>query len=156
MLWCMLVVLLKKTCTHLTALLYVSHFLCVYHVQFDVESDFAWNGFAAAWKLKLLYSACLVSMWTSKWELYNGLLYNSVATWSWEGAGMKDSYYTAGGSLSMSIAGLLSYQISQAGCACILDLDSWALALTKQMPGNSRLQCSLVCQLKRSVCQGGR
>ena len=31
----------KNTCTHLTVLLYVSHFLCVYCVQFDAESDFA-------------------------------------------------------------------------------------------------------------------
>ena len=38
----------KNTCTHLTVLLYVSHFVCVYCVQFDVESDFARNGFAAA------------------------------------------------------------------------------------------------------------
>ena len=38
----------NQTCTHLTVLLYVSHVLCVYRVQFDVESDFARNGFAAA------------------------------------------------------------------------------------------------------------
>ena len=38
----------------------------------------------------------------------------------------------------MTIAGLLSYQVSQVGRACILDLDSGALALTEQTPGNSR------------------
>ena len=31
----------ENTCTHLTVLLCVSHFLCVHRVQFDVESDFA-------------------------------------------------------------------------------------------------------------------
>ena len=31
----------EETCTHLTVLLYVSHFLCVYRVQLDVQSDFA-------------------------------------------------------------------------------------------------------------------
>ena len=36
----------------------------------------------------------------------------------------------------MTLAGPLSYQITQAGRACITDLDSGALALTKQAPGN--------------------
>ena len=31
----------EKTCPLLTVLWYVSHFLCVYCVQFDVQSDFA-------------------------------------------------------------------------------------------------------------------
>ena len=47
--------------------------------------------------------------------------------------------FTNDSSLSVTIASSLNYQVSQVGRACILDLDSGALALTTQTPGNSRV-----------------
>ena len=38
----------------------------------------------------------------------------------------------------MSVVGPLSYRISQVGPTCVADLDSRALALTKEASGNSR------------------
>ena len=52
--------------------------------------------------------------------------------------------FTVGSSSSMSVAGPLSYRIiylKWGGATCVADLDSGALALTKEASGNSGAAC---------------
>ena len=63
-----------------------------------------------------------------------------------DGEGVKNSYYNLLPAAASAVitADLLCYQITQADRACIADLDSGALALTKKVPGNSHDSQSLI------------
>ena len=54
MLWCIYVVLQRQKKQHLTIIVYVSYFLCVYCAQCDVLSDFCMKWFCCCMKTKTI------------------------------------------------------------------------------------------------------
>ena len=124
---------------HLTIIVYVSYFLCVYCAQCDVLCDFCMKWFCCCMKTKTIvpnvFGVC-VNFKIRK--LFSGLLYNSVVRWRWEREGVKDGCYN----LLLAAAACPWPDRSAIGylkwATCVADLDSRALALTKEASGNSR------------------
>ena len=100
----------------------------VHNVMFCVI--FAWNSFVAAWKLKLLYQTCLCKLQNKNFSMV------CCTTLWWDGTGKGRGWKTA--------AIIYCWQLSDisSGTTCIADLDSGALALTKEASGNSCEECT--------------
>ena len=112
---------------------------------------FAWNGFVAAWKLKLLYQTylCLCKLQNKNFSVV------CCTTLWWDGAGKGRGWKTAAIIYcwqQQHVCGRTA-QLSDisSGATCVADLDSRALALTKEASGNSRALCP--CRLKNQIAE---
>ena len=120
---------------HLTILVYVSYFLCVYCAQCDVLCDFCMKWFCCSMKTKTIvpsvFGVCVnFKIRTFQW---------SAVQW-WDGAGKGMGWKTAAIIYcwqQQHVCGQTAQLLDiSSGATCVADLDSGALALTKEASGN--------------------
>ena len=124
---------------HLIIIVYISYFLCVYCAQCDVLCDFCMKWFCCCMKTNY----CTKHIWClCKLQNKNFLMVCCTTLW-WDGAGKGRGWKTAAiiycWQQQQHVRGRTG-QLSDisSGATCVADLDSGALALTKEASGNSR------------------
>ena len=132
---------------HLKILVYVSYFLCVYCAQCDVLCDFCMKRFCCSMKTKTIVSKhiwCLCKLQNKNFSMV------CCTTLWWDGAGKGRGWKTAAviycWQQQQHVRGRTA-QLSDisSGATWVADLDSGALALTKEASGNSRVP-NYLCQ----------
>ena len=124
---------------HLTILVYVSYFLCVYCAQCDVLCDFCMKWFCCSMKAKTIVPSIF------------GVCVNfKIRPFQWSAVQLCGEMALGKGGGWKTAAIIYCWQQQHVRCrtaqlsdissgaTCIADLDSAALALTKEASGNSR------------------
>ena len=124
---------------HLTIIAYVSYFLCVYCAQCDV---FVWFLHEMVFLQHENLNYCTKHIWClCKLQNKNFSVVCCTALW-WDGAGKGRGWKTAAIIYCWQQQRVCcrTAQLSDisSGATCVADLDSAALALTKEASGNSR------------------
>ena len=126
---------------HLTIIVYISYFLCVYWAQCDVLCDFCMKWFCCCMK-----TYCTKRIWClGKLQNKNFSMVCCTTLW-WDGAGKGRGWKMAAiiycWQQQQHVHGRTAQLLDiSSGATCVADLDSGALALTKEASGNSRVMC---------------
>ena len=130
---------------HLTIIVYISYFLCVYCAQCDV-----WFLHEMILLLHENLNYCTKRIWClCKLQNKNFSMACCTTLW-WDGAGRGRRWKTAAiiycWQQQQHVRGRTA-QLSDisSGATCVADLDSGALALTKEASGNSHGVCVCAC-----------